>query len=128
MTRSRKTGNLALNLLLLFKIGVPMRPLLATVLFLFSVYTGWIVWEFGYTSVFEVSFREHPSTQAVIDLFVTGFVLMLVMIADNQRSGRPFRAVVPFLVAGLLAGAIGALLYFLFYPNLLKAKTEKSNL
>lgn len=101
-----------------------MRQVLATILILFSVYTGWIVWEFGYTSVFEVSFREHPSAQAVIDLFIAGFVLLLIMIADNKRSGRPFRKVLPFLILGVIAGSIGALLYFLVYPNLLKAKAK----
>lgn len=101
-----------------------MRIILATVLVLFSIYTGWIVWEFGYTSVFEVSFREHPSTQVVVDLFVTGGILLLVMILDNQRSGRPFRKVLPFALATIFAGSIGPLLYFLFYPSLLKSKAS----
>ncbi|MFN7903609.1 MAG: hypothetical protein ACK5P5_00345 [Pseudobdellovibrionaceae bacterium] len=99
-----------------------MRPLLAAILILFSAYTGWIVWEFGYTSVFEVSFREHPSTQVVIDLFVAGLILLLVMVADNRRHGRPFRKVLPFLILGIFTGSIGALLYFLIYPDLLIAK------
>lgn len=74
--------------------------------------------------MFEVSFREHPSTQVVIDLWIAGFILMLVMIADNQRHGRTFFQVLPFLIVGLFAGAIGALLYFLVYPNGLKSKIK----
>lgn len=46
-----------------------MRFLTGAILVLFSIYTGWIVWEFGYISVFEVAFREHPTTQAVVDLW-----------------------------------------------------------
>ena len=104
-----------------------MRLMLATILILFSIYTGWIIWEFGYTSVFEVSFREHPSTQAVIDLFVAGFILLIVMIADNQRRGRAFKKVLPFLILGVFTGSIGALLYFLIYPDLLKFKIKSDH-
>jgi hypothetical protein len=104
--------------------GQSMKFLLTIVLVLFSVYTGWIVWEFGYTSVFEVSFREHPSTQAVVDLFVMGGVLLLVMIFDNQRSGRPLHKILPFVLLTIFAGSIGPLLYLLFYPSLLKSKAD----
>jgi hypothetical protein len=104
-----------------------MRFLLGTVLVLFSVYTGWIVWEFGYTSVFEVTLREHPSTQALIDLLIACGLLFFVMILDNRRSGRPFRKVAPFAIITILAGSIGPLLYFLVYSNLLKSKSEIGN-
>ena len=97
-----------------------MRFLLAAILVLFSLYTGWIVWEFGYISVFEVAFREHPTTQAVVDLWIACGLLFFIMILDNQRSGRSFRKVLPFAVVTVLAGSIGPLLYFLVYPGLLK--------
>lgn len=101
-----------------------MRLILVIILILFSAYTGWIIWEFGYISVFEVSFREHPSTQVVIDLWIAGFILFLIIIADNKRSERSFQKVLPFLILGAFTGAIGALLYFLIFPDLLKAKTN----
>jgi uncharacterized membrane protein len=91
---------------------------------LFSLYTGWIIWEFGYTSVFEVSLREHPSTQVLIDLFVMGGILMAAMITDNQRSGRPLSKLVPFMILAILAGSIGPLLYFIVYPSLVNLKQE----
>lgn len=103
-----------------------MRLMLGAILILFSAYTGWIVWEFGYLSVFEVSLREHPSTQVVVDLFVTGFILFLVMIADNRRRGRPLKKVLPFLVLGIFAGSIGGLLYFLINPDLLTGRAESA--
>jgi hypothetical protein len=102
-----------------------MRFLLIAVLTVFSIYTGWIVWEFGYTSVFEVSLREHPSTQVLVDLFVMGGILLAIMILDNQRNGRPFRKVAPFVIVALLAGSIGPLLYFLVYTDLLKVSSNK---
>jgi hypothetical protein len=101
-----------------------LRFLLATVLVLFSIYTGWIIWQFGYTSVFEVCLREHPSTQALIDLLISCGLLFFIMIFDNRRSGRPIRKVVPFAIVTVLAGSIGPLLYFLVYSHLLKPKTE----
>lgn len=97
-----------------------MRILLSLVLTIFSIYTGWIVWNFGYTSVFEVSLREHPSTQVLIDLFIMGGIVLGIMILDNQRRGRSFIKVVPFLIITLLAGSIGPLLYFIIHTDLLK--------
>lgn len=101
-----------------------MRFFLITVLAIFSIYTGWIVWEFGYTSVFEVSLREHPSTQVLVDLFITGGILLTIMVLDNQRNGRSFRKVVPFVIVTLLAGSIGPLLYFIIYTDLLKCTSK----
>ncbi len=102
-----------------------MRLFLGAVLVLFSLYTGWIVWEFGFTSVFEVTLREHPSTQVLLDLIISGGILLLVMIQDNHRSGRSFRKVAPFVITTLIAGSIGPLIYFLKYPDLLKPKSNK---
>lgn len=103
---------------------MPIRLLLGTILALFSLYTGWIIWEFGYTSVFEVSFRQHPSIQVVIDLWIACGLLFFIMILDNQRNGRSLRTVAPYAIITVLAGAIGPLLYFIVYSDLLKSKTK----
>ncbi len=102
-----------------------MRPFIAVILLLFSVHTGWIAWEFGYTSVFEVAFREQPTTQAVVDLWIACGLLFVIMIRDNTSSGRSLRAVAPFAIVTLVAGSIGPLLYFLFYPGLLQGKAKR---
>jgi hypothetical protein len=81
-----------------------------------------VAWEFGYTSVFEVAFREHPTTQAVIDLWISCGLLFMIMIVDNRRSGRRPRAVAPYALITMLLGAIGPLLYFIVYPGLLTIK------
>jgi hypothetical protein len=104
-----------------------MRLLLGTVLVLFSLYTGWIVWEFGYTSVFEVSLREHPSTQALVDLFISCGLLLFIVIFDNRRNGRSLQKVAPFAILTILLGAIGPMLYFLVYPNLLRIVDKPNN-
>jgi len=70
-----------------------MRFLIALVLLVFSTYTAWIVWEFGYVSVFTESFRSHPTTQVLIDLLIAGGILTLIMIFDNHRKGRSFKTV-----------------------------------
>ncbi len=75
--------------------------------------------EFGYTSVFEVAFRGHPTTQAVVDVWIACGLLFFVIILYNQRSGRPLYSVAPHAVLTLLLAAIGPLLYFLVQPNLL---------
>jgi hypothetical protein len=99
-----------------------MRLLLGLVLVLFSAYTGWIVWQFGYTSVFEVTLQQHPSTQVLLDLYIAGSILFWLMIVDNKRQGRSFKKVLPYLTVTLFFGAIGPLIYFLVYPDLLKLK------
>lgn len=98
-----------------------MRLMAGAVLVLFMLYTGWIVWEFGYLSVFQVAFREHPTTQAVVDLWIACGLLFFIMILDNRRSGTPVRSVAPYALVTLLAGSIGPLLYFVVYPNLLES-------
>jgi hypothetical protein len=99
-----------------------IRVMLGVVMLLFTAYTAWIAWEFGYTSVFEVAFREHPTTQAVIDLWISCGLLFVIMVLDHRRSGRTLGAVVPFALVTMLLGAIGPLLYFIVYPGLLTSK------
>lgn len=102
-----------------------MKILLILVLALFSAYTGWVAWEFGYLSVFEVSLREHPSTQAIIDLWIACGLLFLIIFADHLRSGRPLIHFVPFAIVTSIFGAIGPLLYFICYSDLLKWHTPR---
>ena len=97
-----------------------MRFLIGLVLLLFSVYTGWVVWQFGYTSVFTVTLQQHPSTQVLLDLYIAGSLLFWIMILDNKRQGRAVKKVIPYLVVTMFLGAIGPLIYFLVYPELLK--------
>jgi hypothetical protein len=101
-----------------------MRLFIGIVLILFAAYTGWIAWEFGYTSVFEVAFREHPTTQAVVDLWIACGFLFLIMVRDNHNNGRSLRQVSPFLLVTLVAGALGPLSYFFVYPGLLQARAR----
>lgn len=96
-----------------------------TVLVLFSLYTAWVAWRFGYTSVFEVSLREHPSTQALIDLFIAGGLLFVIMVRDNQRSGRSFRQLLPYAILTCVFASVGPLLYFTVYPDLLTSAHAK---
>lgn len=100
-----------------------MRVILGAVLILFAVYTGWIAIEFGYTSVFEVCLREPPSTQALVDLWISCGLLLLLMVFDNKKNGRPFRLVAPFVVITLVAGAIGPLAYYFVYSDSLKQQS-----
>ncbi len=103
-----------------------MKLVLIIVLAIFSLYTGWIAWEFGYSSVFESALKEHPSTQVLIDLFVMGGLVLAIMISDNQKSGRTFRQLMPYVILTALLGAIGPLLYFIVYTDLLKSKAKPS--
>ena len=96
-----------------------MRPLLLLLLIPFSIYSAWVAWTFGYTSVFTVGFREHPTTQALLDLFISVGLLMLIMIADSIKNNRSISKMAPFIVLTLLLGAIGPLIYFLTYPSIL---------
>jgi hypothetical protein len=102
-----------------------MRGFIGFVLLAFSLYTGWIAWEYGYTSVFEMAFREQPTTQAVVDLWIACGLLFFIMILDNRRNGRSLREVAPFAIVTVLAGSIGPLLYFFFYPDLLQANKAR---
>ncbi|HAA57330.1 MAG TPA: DUF2834 domain-containing protein [Myxococcales bacterium] len=101
-----------------------MRLFIGVVLFAFSFYTAWIVWQFGYTSVFTETLRSHPSTQVLFDLFISGGLLTLVMIVDNHRKGRSFVTLIPFLLLTLSFASIGLLLYVLVYPDLLSFRPQ----
>ncbi len=102
-----------------------MRLILGTILVLFSIYTGWIAWEFGYLSVFEVTLRQHPSTQVFVDLLIAGGLLFVIMILDNRRSGRSLVKIVPYAIVTMVGGAIGPLLYFTVYPDLFTTRKNR---
>ena len=99
-----------------------MRLFLGVVLLVFSAYTAWVAWQFGYTSVFTVCFSAHPSAQALLDLFIAAGMLTFIMIVDNHRSGRSFLSLLPYLILALVFASIGPLLYFLIHPELLTFK------
>lgn len=102
-----------------------MRLILGTIFVLFSIYTGWIAWEFGYTSVFEVTLREHPSTQVLVDLIIAGGLLFVIMVLDNKRSGRSISKLIPYAILTLAFASVGPLLYFTVYPDFFKTKDNK---
>ena len=99
-----------------------MRFILAIIFIAFSAYTAWIVWEFGYLSVFQVTLQQHPSTQVLLDLFIGVGLLFVIMLVDHYRSGRSLKKVLPFVLLTGVFGSLGPLLYFIFYPQLLKFK------
>ncbi|TNE44285.1 MAG: DUF2834 domain-containing protein [Deltaproteobacteria bacterium] len=106
-----------------------MRWILGVVLVAFVAYTTWVAWKFGYTSVFTVCFRAHPSTQALVDLWIAGGVLGYIMIVDHLKNGRSFLSLSPYLALTLLLASVGPLLYFMVYPDLLtlQRSSEQSN-
>ena len=104
-----------------------MRFLLGLILAFFSAYTVWIASEFGYTSVFVVTLREPPSTQALIDLLIACSLLFFVILSDHRQKGRPLIQFIPFAIATAVAGSIGPLLYFIFYPDLLMPNKKAQN-
>jgi hypothetical protein len=102
-----------------------LRLILGTIFVLFSTYTGWIAWEYGYSSVLEVTLREPQSTQVLIDLFIAGGLLFAIMVVDNKRSGRSIKKIIPYAILTLVFASVGPLLYFTVYPDFFKTKENR---
>ena len=77
----------------------------------FSIYTGYIVVEYGYTSVFEVAFSSPSAIQLYLDLAISILLIDIWIIFDVRKNGKSWLAALPFILLSVLFGVIGPLVY-----------------
>lgn len=90
-----------------------MKIVVAVVLVVFVVFSGYVTWRHGYASAFP-PFADLPTLQIFYDLSISLSLVMLGMFIDWRGRGRPRFGFAPFVVATFLLGSIGPLLYLLF--------------
>jgi hypothetical protein len=81
---------------------------LGLVLIDFAAFTGWVIWQHGYTSFFAEAAASAVSAQVLLDLGIALSMVSVWMIRDAQERGV---SVVPYLLLTLTLGSIGPLLY-----------------
>jgi hypothetical protein len=90
-----------------------MRAFLSVVLVAFGAFNVHVALREGYWSVFP-PFPNLAMTQMFLDLAVALSLFSAWMVMDWRRQGRPLYQVVPFLVATVLFGSMGPLLYLVW--------------
>lgn len=88
-----------------------MKLLCGVLLVSFSIYTGYIVLNYGYLSVLEVAFSSAPAIQLYLDLAISLLLIDLWIIFDVRKNGKSWLTALPFILISLLIGIIGPLLY-----------------
>jgi len=76
----------------------------------FTAYTTYVVIQFGYMSVFELSIKTHSTTQVLIDLVIACTLIISWMYRDGKRH-QIF--VLPYIVVTLFLGTIGPMMYLI---------------
>ena len=90
------------------------RTLLAAVLLPFSLLSGAALWYHGYWGILEPHFKSFGEGQVLADLVIALTLVMVWMWRDAQATGRnPW----PWIVATLVTGSFGPLIYLLTRPQ-----------
>ena len=88
-----------------------MKLLYGVLLAGFSIYTGYIILNYGYLSVFEVAFSSAPAIQLYLDLAISLVLIDLWIIFDVRKNGKSWLVALPFILISFIIGIIGPLLY-----------------
>ncbi len=84
--------------------------LLVAVLILFGTYSTYVVFTEGYTGFITLAMAESWGMQVLLDLTIALTMFAIWMFPDAKREGIP---ALPYFVAILLLGSIGALGYLI---------------
>lgn len=90
-----------------------MRAFLTIVLLVFGAFNLYVVQHEGYLSVFP-PFPRLAMIQMFVDLAVALTLFNVWMVLDWRQQGRPWYGVVPFVVATVLFGSMGPLVYLVW--------------
>ncbi len=86
------------------------KPLLWTILLVFSGLSFWAVKEVGYLGIWQAGLSSPGGIQILADLFVCCSLLSYWMVGDARRRGvNPW----PWVLATLLGGSLALLVYLL---------------
>jgi hypothetical protein len=87
------------------------KLVILVILFLFSILTGFAVWEDGMIGIFLGQFKTFGGAQVLIDLMIALSFILVWMWFDTKKTGAMF---LPWFLITLIAGSYGPLLYLLF--------------
>jgi hypothetical protein len=76
----------------------------------FAALSAYAVWQYGYIGIFEQMFANTVTTLAFVDLVIALSLIAIWMVGDARARGI---GVLPYLLATLLAGSVGPLLYLI---------------
>ena len=82
--------------------------LLLTVFVVFTAYTATVIVDHGYTGFVDLALAGGWGAQVFVDLVIALTLFLVWMVPDARERGIPF---VPYVVAILTTGSIGALAY-----------------
>lgn len=87
------------------------RMMSIIILMPFTALTIWAVAQVGLIGIFEHLFQSPAGWQVFIDLVIALVLVLSWLIPEAQKAGRnPW----PYVIATLLAGSFGPLLYLVF--------------
>ena len=86
------------------------RTVLILILILFSILSAIALWQVGYWGLLEPHFQTFGAGQVLADLVIALTLVMVWMWRDAKATGRN---VWPWIVATLILGSFGPLVYLL---------------
>jgi hypothetical protein len=78
------------------------------VLIVFSIFSGYVVYHYGYIGLFEQGLANAATLQILLDLTIALSLVLMWMWQDARKQGI---SPLPYLVLTLTPGSIGPLLY-----------------
>jgi hypothetical protein len=83
---------------------------LEVVLIVFSIFSGYVVYQYGYIGLFEQGLTNAATIQIFLDLTIALSLVLLWMWQDARRQGI---SPLPYVILTLTLGSIGPLLYLI---------------
>lgn len=96
-----------------------MRNLLLAVTALFSLFSGWVIWQTGLVGFFTQLFSSPAGWQIFADICIALFLVLSWIHRDASQLGRRFW---PWVALTVTLGSIGPLLYLLGRPREAQAR------
>lgn len=83
---------------------------LEVVLIAFSIFSGYVVYQYGYIGLFEQGLANAATIQIFLDLTIALSLVLLWMWQDARKRGV---SPLPYVILTLTLGSIGPLLYLI---------------
>ena len=90
------------------------KMILALVFVAFSIFTGEVVYAYGYMAFFDWALKSPVTIQLSLDLVISLSLVVTWMIVDARRQNR---SALPYVLLTLVLGSIGPMLYLLRRPS-----------
>ena len=84
--------------------------ILAVVLGVFSIFSGYVVYQYGYIGLFEQGLANAATAQVFLDLLIALSLVLVWMWQDARERGV---SVAPYILLTFALGSVGPLLYLI---------------